>query len=296
MSLPLGSLGRTGLEVTRLGYGTALPELMDPDREEGHAEKLLNAVLDAGINFIDTAPDYGLSEERIGRFISHRRSEYFLATKCGCNVDSAGVQGEWTHIWTGAQLRINIDLSLKRMKTDHVDILQMHLPSCADVEEGGLVEVLQEIKESGKTRYIGVSSRFPHLLPFARTGVFDTFQIPYSALERRHEGAIQEIADLGAGIVVRGGIGGGRNATDQEDEAFWVRSGLSALAGDMKRHEFVLRYTLSHPGNHTTIVGTGDLGHLAGNRNTVLAGPLPPNLYQTAKSLLAESGERPEDI
>ena len=295
MSLPLRRLGRTGLEVTQLEYGTALPELMDPDQDEEHAEKLLNAALDAGINFLDTAPDYGLSEERVGRFISHRRDEYFLATKCGCNVNAAGVQGDWGHIWTGDQLRINIDLSLARMKTDHVDLLQMHLPSVADVENGGLVEVLEEIRATGKTRYIGVSSRFPDLMPFARMGVFDAFQIPYSALERRHERAIQEIADVGAGIVIRGGIGGGRSATEQEDDDFWERSGMSALAGDMLRHEFVLRYTLSHPCCHTTIVGTGDLGHLTSNLQAARAGPLPQNLYQAAKTRLTESGEQPED-
>jgi TonB-dependent siderophore receptor len=256
MSLPRRRLGRTGLEVTQLGYGTALPELMDPDRDEGHAEMLLNAVLDAGINFVDTAPDYGLSEERVGRFISHRRNEYFLATKCGCNVDAAGVQGEWAHIWTGAQLRINIELSLRRMRTDYVDLLQMHLPSVADLENGELVEVLEEIRETGKTRYIGVSTRFPDLMPFARMEIFDVFQIPYSALERRHERAIQEIADLGAGIVVRGGIGGGRSATEQDDDDFWERSGMSALAGDMNRHEFVLRYT-----HFSSVLSHGDRGY-----------------------------------
>ena len=73
------------------------------------------------------------------------------------------------------------------------------------------------------------------------------------------------------------------------------RSGLSTVAGDMKRHEFVLRYTLSHPGCHTSIVGTGDLDHLCSNLRAVEACPLPQDLYETAKAQLAESGEQPED-
>ena len=81
-------LGRTGLQVTTLGYGAM--ELRGAprgrDTTEAQAETILNAVLDAGINYIDTSIDYGLSEERIGRYISHRRSEYYLASKCGCLV------------------------------------------------------------------------------------------------------------------------------------------------------------------------------------------------------------------
>lgn len=82
-------LGRTGLEVTQLGYGSM--GLRGPNTwgvrvvEEDAAERVLNAMLDAGINFIDTAPDYGICEQRIGDYISSRRNEYFLATKCGCD-------------------------------------------------------------------------------------------------------------------------------------------------------------------------------------------------------------------
>src|SRR3990172_2855305 len=84
--LPKRQLGRTGLQVTTLGYGAmelrGAPRGRDVSDEQ--AERILNAVLDAGINFIDTSIDYGVSEERIGKYISHRRSEYYLATKCGC--------------------------------------------------------------------------------------------------------------------------------------------------------------------------------------------------------------------
>jgi len=90
--LPKRTLGRSGLEVTILGFGAM--ELRGapggPEITDQQAEKVLNAVLDAGINFIDTSIDYGRSEELMGRFIAHRRSEYFLASKCGC-VPGAGM-------------------------------------------------------------------------------------------------------------------------------------------------------------------------------------------------------------
>ena len=104
--LPKRKLGRTGLEVTTLGYGAmelrGAPrgaEITDPE-----AERLLNGVLDAGINFIDTSIDDGRSEERIGRFIAHRRHEYYLASKCGCVV--GGAQGEHVHTHLLANVRV----------------------------------------------------------------------------------------------------------------------------------------------------------------------------------------------
>ena len=129
-------LGRTALEVTQLSFG-AMELRFEPDDErrtctDEQAEKVLNAVLDAGINFIDTSPDYGLSEERIGRFVSGRRSEYYLATKCGCDPADKGGQGG--HIWNADQLHKNIAASLERLKTDHVDMLQLHNPKIEEVD------------------------------------------------------------------------------------------------------------------------------------------------------------------
>ena len=90
--LPRRTLGKTGLEVTTLGYGAM--ELRGaprgPEVSDTEAEKVLNAVLDSGINFIDTSIDYGRSEEMIGKYISNRRGEYYLASKCGCVVGAQG--------------------------------------------------------------------------------------------------------------------------------------------------------------------------------------------------------------
>ena len=287
------TLGRTGLEVTQLGYGSAVGMGRSDGPSGEEAGRLLNAVLDAGINFIDTAPDYTDAEAFIGNSISHRRSEYFLATKCGCNIDANGVRMEPRHLWTADRLRRNIERSLERMKTDYVDLLQMHNPTVEDVEKGELVEVLQEIQQAGKTRFIGVSSTAPHLLRFARMGVFDSFQIPYSALEREHERMIQEAAVLGAGIIIRGGIARGHNA-GEERASIWDRAHLDELLDGMNRHEFVLRFTLTHPECHTTIVGTANGDHLQANIATAKNGPLPPDVYEQAKERLSQAGEEPE--
>ena len=289
-SLPKRALGRTGLKITQLGFGGAERGLSDDAEADPQAERVLNAVLDAGINLIDTAPDYGANEERIGRCIGHRREEFYLATKCGCNIDAGGVQLEPGHLWTADRVRRNVEQSLRRLRTDHVDLLQMHNPSVEDVEREELVQVLEEIRQAGKTRFIGVSSTAPHLLPFVEMGVFDTFQIPYSALERRHERMIQEAADAGAGIIIRGGIGLGHRGAE-ESWSKWDRARLDDLADGMSRYEFVLRFTLTHPSCHSTIVGTQDLEHLNSNVTAAKAGPLTPEVYNLAKERLANIGE-----
>src|SRR5580692_7282675 len=122
--LPRRALGKTGLEVTTLGFGamelrgTSLPQMPAPQISDEQAGQLLNTVLDEGINFIDTSIDYGRSEELIGKFISHRRSEYVLASKCGC-VPGAGMGTE--HIHTAANIRAGVENSLRLLKTDHLD-------------------------------------------------------------------------------------------------------------------------------------------------------------------------------
>ena len=184
-------LGRTGLEVTRLGFGAM--EVRGeriwngrPVRDE-QADTILGAVLDAGITFVDTANDYGRSEEYIGRFLADRRDEYVLATKCGCSMIPAGDHDETPHSWHREHLLGNIDDSLAKMRTDRVDLLQLHNPSVEQAEEHGLVDTLREIQASGKARFIGASATSPHLATYIDWGVFDAFQIPYSALERRHD-------------------------------------------------------------------------------------------------------------
>jgi aryl-alcohol dehydrogenase-like predicted oxidoreductase len=298
-------LGRTGFEATVLGFGAM--EIRGQRIWNGRpvtddqAERILNAVLDAGINLIDTAYDYGRSEEYIGRFIAQRRAEYFLATKCGCTVVPAGDHDETPHVWTRENLLRNIDESLRRLRTDHVDLLQLHNPSVEQVEQGDLVAVLQEIQAAGKTRFIGCSSTFPHLPRFIGWGVFDAFQIPYSALEREHEEAISAAARAGAGTIIRGGVA--RGAPGEEGLGSgdrwtaWEQARLDDLrAPGESRTAFLLRFTLSHPAVHTTIVGTLRPDHLRENLRMAEAGPLPADVYAEAKRRLAAVGQQPTPV
>ena len=303
--IPRRTLGRTGLEVTTLGFGAMElrgdqggPQLADED-----AGRLLNTVLDEGINFIDTSIDYGRSEELIGRFISHRRSEYVLASKCGCVPDAP--QGS-DHVHTAQNIRDGVEHSLRLLKTDHLDLVQFHR-SLTEGEfhaEGALEEALA-LRDEGKVRFVGVSAVLPTLNEQIEMGVFDEFQIPYSALQRDHENAIARASDAGMGIVIRGGVARGvpddwenrryymvPNATMRN---YWDEANLDELLDGMSRTAFMLRFTLSHPDLDTTIVGTSSPAHLRDNIAAALAGPLPDAVVEEAKARLSASGARPAD-
>ncbi|MET9023259.1 aldo/keto reductase [Actinopolymorpha sp. NPDC004070] len=301
-TLATRKLGSTGLEVTRLGFGAM--EVRGeriwggrPVRDE-QARDILGAVLDAGITFVDTANDYGKSEAYIGRYISERRREYVLATKCGCSMIPAGDHDETPHQWDRQHLLGNIDNSLYKLGTDQVDLLQLHNPSVALAEEHRLVDTLREIQASGKARFIGVSSTSPDLGTYIDWGVFDAFQIPYSALERRHEDLITKAHAAGAGTIIRGGVargepGAGLGAADRWD--IWERAKLDELLDEGEsRTQWQLRFTLSHPGVDTIIVGTLNPAHLAENVRAAQAGPLADDVYEEAKRRLDGAGESPE--
>jgi len=289
------TLGRTGLNVTQLGFGAmeirGSKAWNGRDLSDSHAEKILNTVLDSGINFIDTSPDYGVSEDYIGKFISSRRDEYYLATKCGCNMIDKGDHFETSHVWKSEHILKNIEASLKRMKTDYVDIWQLHNPACQDVLDGELIETMEKVRKQGKVRFISISSTVPHIQTFIEWGKFDTYQIPYSALQREHEKIISDTAESGAGVIVRGGVARGEpGQSGAPNEDFWKKwdsAGLDALLDPAQsRTDFLLRFTLSHPDMHTTIVGTMNIDHIKANVRCADAGPLSNEIYKKAKDML----------
>jgi len=303
MTLPTRTLGRTGAVVSQLGFGAM--EVRGSRIWNGRpcsdeqAGAILNAVLDAGITLIDTANCYGLSEFYMGRHLAERRGEYFLASKCGCQMLFAGDHDETPHAWTRDNLRRNIADSLLKLRVSQLDLVQLHNPDVQTVEGGKLVEALQELKQEGAVRFIGCSSTSPHLATYISWGVFDTFQIPYSALERRHENLITQAAEAGAGIIIRGGVargepGDGLGGADRW--AIFEKAGLDELRQpDESRTAFLLRFTLSHPHCDTTIVGTLQPEHLAENVTMAARGPLSADIYAEAKRRLDVVGEKPEE-
>ena len=158
-------LGKTGITVNKNGFG-ALP-IQRISKEE--AARLLRKAFDSGITFFDTAHSYTDSEEKIGMGLSDVRDQLFIATK----TPAKDAKGFWE----------DLELSLSRMKTDHVDIYQFHNPPfCPKPGDGtGLYEAALEAKRQGKIRFIGITN---HRLAVAKeaieSGLYDTLQFPFS--------------------------------------------------------------------------------------------------------------------
>jgi aryl-alcohol dehydrogenase-like predicted oxidoreductase len=309
MTIMTRTLGRTQADVTILGYGAMelRGQPRGPEIDDDTAGRLLNAVLDGGINLIDTSPDYGRSEELIGKHLGHRRDEFFLASKCGCLIEiPADAQPPYPHDYSPANVRADVEQSLRRLRTDRLDLVQVHMsPSVEQLRDNQTVETLQELRKEGKVRFIGMSGILPNLPGQIAMDVFDAFQIPYSAVQRDHEELITAAAATGAGTLIRGGAARGAPSEDKNwrtgplsqpaglGQRNWAASGIGdLLAGSgMTPMEFVLRFTLSHPYLSTTIVGTASPGHLQSNIATAEKGPLPADLYAEAKSRLQPADE-----
>jgi aryl-alcohol dehydrogenase-like predicted oxidoreductase len=308
MTLETRALGKTGTDVTVLGYGAM--ELRGQPRgpaiTDEEAGRVLGAVLDGGINLIDTSIDYGNSEALIGRYLSHRRDEYFLASKCGCLlVDPASDPPgpPYPHDFSAGNIRAGLDQSLRRLRTDRLDLVQVHVsPSREVLEVEDTVATLQALRDEGKVRFIGMSGILPHLPDHIAMDVFDVFQIPYSVIQREHEELISAAAAAGAGTLIRGGAARGAPAEEKgwqqgpiglaegEGQRRWESADVEDLLDGMSRMEFVLRFTISHPDLHSTIVGTSRLEHLATNLAWAERGPLPAETYEKAKRAFAQGG------
>ncbi len=301
-------LGRTGMDVTVLGYGAM--ELRGAPRgrdiQEAEAGSILNAVLDLGINFIDTSIDYGVSEERIGRHIAHRRAEYFLASKCGCLVGwepEPGRDRGGPHVYTKENIVAGIEQTLRRLNTDYLDLLQVHMtPSREALEENDVIGTMTELRDQGKIRFLGMSGTIPNLADHIEMGAFDAFQIPYSASQREHEELIAQASGADAGIVIRGGAARGAPSGEQRTAQrnpelldVWERAGMDALLDEgQTRMEFVIRFTETHPDVDTNIVGTINPQHLEANLAAAAKGPLPLDVYAEAKRRLSDAGTAPQ--
>jgi aryl-alcohol dehydrogenase-like predicted oxidoreductase len=306
MTIPARVLGRTGVEVSILGYGAMelrgqftgpASQISGPPVTDEDAGRLLNELLDAGVNLIDTSVDYGRSEELIGRHLGSRRDEFFLASKCGCALTVPPEESMLVpHDYSAANVRADVEHSLRRLQTDHLDLVQVHLsPSRSQMAASGTIEALDSLRAEGKVRFIGMSGTLPNLPDHIDMGVFDVFQIPYSALQPEHGELVSRAANAGAGVLIRGGAARG---TASEDKNWTVQplssSGPSAqdrweaakldelLENGMNRHEFILRYTLSHPGVSSAIVGTSKPEHLRSNVQMASRGPLPDDVYAEA--------------
>lgn len=268
--MEMNPLGNTGLSVSRLGVGLARIgyELTMADIEE--AGQVLNAALDDGINFLDTAACYDISEELVGRTVAHRRDEYILATKCGHVTGNASGES-----WSAQTIQNSIDRSLQRMKTDHLDLVQLHSCDIGILQRGEAVEALQSAKQSGKTRFVGYSGDNEAALWAVNSGIFDTLQTSFNVVDQQARINLFEPAkSKGMGIIIKRPVANGAWRSEHSpygyaDEYFSrakVVSDKGAIEGEPNdRMLAAMGFVLAHPEVDTAIVGTRNPAHMHKN-------------------------------
>jgi aryl-alcohol dehydrogenase-like predicted oxidoreductase len=207
-------LGRTGLRVSHIGWGTVkigrntsvkFPGAFSlPSSDE--TVELVHRLLDLGITLIDTAPAYGVAEERLGRALVGRRDEVVLCTKIGETFE----HGLSHHDFSPAAIRASLEQSLTRLQTDHVDVLLVHAgdDDLAIQCSGELAGTLAELRREGKTRSIGFSGK---TVPAAEAalGWADVVMCPYAMNNREHEQVIEAAASAGVGVLLKKVLGSG---------------------------------------------------------------------------------------
>ena len=191
-------LGRTGLQVSEIGlgtvelgleYGIAVERTKRlPSRDE--AAQVLNQALDSGINYIDTARAYGVSEEIIGWALKSRRKEYILASKVGgrgCANEGDGSLR--THVTS------SVRQSLQALQTDVIDLMQLHSVSAEEIRRGEMADILQEIQKAGSIRFLGATTYGEEAaLAALEDGRYDCIQIAYNVLDREPETRVLPLA------------------------------------------------------------------------------------------------------
>lgn len=194
------TLGKTGLQVSVLGFGGA--EIGFENATPEAVDHLLGEALDAGLNVIDTAECYMESEDLIGRAVSSRRSEYYLFTKCG-HADGFDLPE-----WDPTLLEQSIDRSLCRLRTDYLDLVQLHSCSEDDLRRDDLIEVVVRTREADKTRYIGYSGDSHAALYAINCGVFDTLQTSVNIADQEAiDLTLPRALERGVGVIAKRPIG-----------------------------------------------------------------------------------------
>lgn len=295
--------GNTDMLVTVLGFGGAEIGFQQTGAET--VASLLNSALDAGLNVIDTAECYAGSEESIGNAVGGRRKDYYLFTKVG-HMDGWQAKDGYTK----GSIAKSIERSLTRLKTDHLDLVQLHSCGKDVLEKGECIEALEEAKKAGKTRYIGYSGDSQAALYAVESGRFDSLQTSISIVDQEPiELTIPKAREKNMGVIAKRPIANAIWRHEEEPKDGYVKEYWNRLRkldydfakGDARSNQgpegaagSALRFTLAVPGVHVAIVGTTKPERWKQNAQMLHdGGPMSPKMYEAIRAkwkAVAESG------
>jgi len=280
-----GPFGRTGLEVSEVGFGAAPVGVLEV--EAPRTREVLTALLDAGVNLVDTAACYRESESLLGETVSHRREEFVLVTKCGHRVE--GTSGAE---WSRELVLESVERSLRRLRTDHLDVVLLHSCDRATLERGEALAALVEAREAGKVRFCGYSGDDDAARYAAGLPEVAVLEVSVNICDQSNlDSALPAARERGLGVLAKRPIANAAWRKPSEQPGLYAdyastyherlkRMGVTARDLGFEGPpvsawpELALRFTLSQPGVHCAIVGTTDPANAAANLAAAAKGPL----------------------
>lgn len=263
--------GSTDILINPLGLGAA--QIGDAQLNDAEVARMLNLAVDMGVNLFDTAPSYGISEERIGRHLSARRGEVVFSTKLGYGV--AGVPD-----WTGACITAGIEQALALLHTDYIDIAHFHSCPHQVLEQTDVMDALEAAKRAGKVRAMAYSGENEDLAWAVACGRFDGFMASLSICDQRIvSNALPAMA--GKGFIAKRAVANhpwrfAERPMGDYCEEYWTRWQAMGLNNrGLEWGEISLRFALSFPGVSAAMVGTAKADHLMHNLQWAGKGALP---------------------
>lgn len=269
------NFGNTGLNVSALGFGAG--EIGDYAVSEKDSEIILNTVLDLGINLIDTARGYFASEERIGKYISHRRSEFVLSTKVGYGIDG---YSDWSYDIITA----GVENALKLLKTDYLDIVHLHSCDLDTLKRGDVINALQKTIEQGKVRVAAYSGENEELKFAVNSNSFGSIQTSINICDQIDlDDSIKQAKEKGIGVIAKRPIANAPWRFSERPygnycEEYWHRWKTMNLPQQENWLDTFLRFSVFANGVDTAIVGTTKIEHLKSNIRIIEQGPLDSEL------------------
>lgn len=275
------NFGNTGLKVSALGFGAG--QIGDYNLPEKQVEHTLNTALDIGINLIDTARGYYASEERIGKYISHRRDEFIISTKVGYGI--SGFQD-----WTYDIIIAGIDEALRILRTDYIDIVHLHSCGIDILKRGEVIEALNKTVENGKVRVAAYTGENEELKFAVDSNSFGSIMTSVNICDQINiDDSINTAKEKGMGVIAKRPLANAPWRFSERPygnyaETYWLRWKEMNLPEQEDWLDTFIRFSVFTDGVDSAIAGTTRPDHLKRSIRSIENGPLPAELYNIIRN------------
>jgi aryl-alcohol dehydrogenase-like predicted oxidoreductase len=282
------NFGNTNIRVPVMGLGAG--QIGDLAVADSDVQFLLNTAVDLGINLVDTARGYYASEDRIGRFLSHRRNDVVLSTKVGYGI-------EGYRDWTYDCIIAGVEEALKKLRTDFIDIVHLHSCPLETLQQGEVIAALDKARQEGKLLAAAYSGENEALRFAVESGRFQSIMTSVNITDQHGiDTSIAAAKKNGMGVIAKRP---GANAFWRFDsqpygdysEQYWLRWQKMNIRFDIDPKELFLRFTAFTPGVDCCITGTRNTEHLKTNLEIINKGPLAYEVYSAIRKAFVENDD-----